>query len=121
MKFDLRVAATAAALGALMSGTATAQSVRIVGIGASSCAQFNQEISQKPAAELTYLAWAQGFLSGALLRAPKGVDEDLDLLPSSFPLEKQAHFLRAFCAENPTQDYMEGVHALYQKLKGPPA
>lgn len=108
-----------AVLLAFSSGVATAQTVRIVGIGASSCAQFNQEIAQKPPAERDYLAWAQGFMSGALMRAPQGIDENLDLLPPSFPLQQQADFLRAFCAANPNQDYMDAVHALYQRLKRP--
>src|SRR5215218_1051104 len=88
------------ALLAFASSPARAQTVRIVGVGATSCTQFEQEISRKPAAERDYLAWAQGFMSGALMRAPRGVDEALDLLPPSLPLQKQADFLRAFCLEN---------------------
>lgn len=103
---------------AVVSSATLAQTVGIAGIGASSCAQFTREISEKPASELTYLAWAQGFLSGALLRAPEGVNEDPDLLPPSFPLNKQAQFLRTFCSANPTEHYADGVHALYQRLKG---
>jgi hypothetical protein len=106
---------------ALVANSTIAQTINVVGVGATSCTQFIEEIGRKPATELTYLAWAQGFLSGALLRAPKGVDEDLDLLPPSFPIEKQAQFLRTFCTGNPTQDYMDGVHALYQRLKGSPS
>jgi hypothetical protein len=108
-----------AGLLAFPSGEATAQTVRIVGIGAASCARFNQEIAQKPPVERDYLAWAQGFMSGALIRAPQGVDENLDLLPPSFPLQQQSDFLRAFCAANPNEDYMDAVHVLYQRLKGP--
>ena len=118
MQFDLRLVA-AATLVALTSSAPKAETVGIVGNGASSCAQFVREISRKPETELIYFAWTQGFLSGALLRAPKGVDEDLDLLPSWFPLDKQVQFLRAFCAENPIQDYMDGAHALFRRLKGP--
>lgn len=118
MPFDLRRPAIAA-LFVLTSSAAAAQTIRIVGIGASTCARFNQEISQKPAMERDYVAWAQGFMSGALIRAPQGVDDDLDLLPPSFPIEKQADFLRAFCAENPDQDYTDAVRALYRRLRGP--
>jgi hypothetical protein len=108
------------ALAAFVASLARAETVRIVGIGAASCAGFNQEISEKPATERDYLAWAQGFMSGALMRAPQGVDEDLDLLPPALPLQQQADFLRAFCLENPDQSYMDAVHALYQRLKGRP-
>lgn len=116
-------------LGALLLGASLvlastptpADTVRIAGIGASSCARFNQEIAQKPMIERDYLAWAQGFMSGALIRAPQGLDEDLDLLPPTFPIQKQAEFLRAFCAGHPEQDYMDAVRALYHRLRGPAA
>jgi hypothetical protein len=115
-----RLVAGITMLTTLMAMGVHAQTVNIVGIGAASCAHFNEEIARNPRAERDYLAWAQGFMSGALLRAPKGVDEDLDLLPPAFPLDKQAAFLRAFCAERATQDYSDAVHALYQRLKGAP-
>ena len=51
---------------------AQAQMVKVVGIGASSCAQFNEEVAGSPSAERDYFAWAQGFMSGVLLRAPTG-------------------------------------------------
>src|SRR5215216_5774855 len=90
-----------AALAFFMAVGTQAQTVNIVGIGAATCARFKEEITQNPSAERDYLAWAQGFMSGALMRAPQGVDEDLNLLPPSFPLQQQANFLRAFCSENP--------------------
>lgn len=119
MQFDFRRVA-AVTLVALTSSGATAETVRIVGVGASSCAQFNQDVAAKPVMERDYFAWAQGFMSGALMRTPQGVDEDLDLLPPSFSLQQQADFLRAFCSQHSDQDYMDAVHALYQRLKGRP-
>lgn len=80
--------------GGLSSSAARAQSIKIVGIGASTCARFLQEIEGKPQSERDYFAWAQGYMSGLLIRAPAGKDEDLDLTPPAFPLLKQA----AFCA-----------------------
>ncbi|MEN3226259.1 hypothetical protein PUR21_00965 [Methylorubrum rhodesianum] len=53
------------------------------------------------------------------MRAPAGVDEDLDLLPPSRPLQDQAAFLRDFCRAHPDQDYMDAVRALYHLLRGP--
>lgn len=104
----------------LQSGAAAPQpAVKIVGIGAASCARFNQEIGTTPTLERDYLGWAQGFMSGALMRAPAGVDEDLDLLPPSRPLQDQAAFLRDFCRAHPDQDYMDAVRALYHLLRGP--
>ena len=94
---------------------------KVVGIGASSCAQFNEEIARSPSAERDYFAWAQGFMSGVLLRAPTGQDEKLDLTPPSFPLRQQAAFLRLFCSKNTSQSYADAVLELYLRLRGPEA
>jgi hypothetical protein len=93
------------------------QHVKIVGIGASSCARFVEEIAGRPAVERDYVAWAQGFMSASLLLAPKGMDEGLDLAPESFRLQQQATFLRDFCERNPERAYSDGVIALYRTLR----
>lgn len=108
---------TVASLLALTATSARAQVVKIVGIGASSCAVFNEEVARNPPAERDYVAWAQGFMSGALIRAPQGVDENLDLAPMTFPLRQQVEFLHTFCSQNPGQDYLNAVHALYRRLR----
>lgn len=110
---------TAMVLGILSSGPVTAETVKIVGLGASTCARFNQEIIENPVLQRDYFAWTQGFMSGALIRAPQGVDEGLDLTPPSFPLQEQVDFLRAFCAKNQDQDFMDAARALYHRLRGP--
>ncbi|MGE7157014.1 hypothetical protein ACQKJ1_25135 [Methylorubrum rhodesianum] len=110
---------TTALLGVLLSSPATAETVKIVGLGASTCARFNQEIGENPKLQRDYFAWTQGFMSGALIRAPQGVDEGLDLTPPTFPLEEQVDFLRAFCAKNQEQDFMDAARALYHRLRGP--
>jgi hypothetical protein len=109
----------AAVLGILLSNPAVAETAKIVGLGAATCALFNQEIRENPMLQRDYFAWAQGFMSGALIRAPQGVDEGLDLTPPSFPLHEQADFLRSFCTKNQDQDYMDAVRALYHRLRGP--
>lgn len=106
-------------LAVLATTSAHAQTAKIVGLGASACARFNQEVVDAPAIERDYFAWAQGFMSGALIRAPQGVDEGLDLSPPSFPLGAQADYLRSFCLKNPDQDYMDAVRALYHRLREP--
>lgn len=109
-----------AALGIAVATSAQAQpTAKIVGIGAQNCAEFNKEIGSTQAAELYFFAWAQGFMSGVLIRAPAGLDEGLDLTPRSFPLQAQVDFLRTFCVQNPDQDYMDAVRALYPRLRGP--
>lgn len=105
----------------LAAAAAQAQETKIVGIGASPCARFLADTGSKPAVERDYLAWAQGFMSGALIRAPEGVDVGLDLDPPAFPIAKQAEFIRTFCSAHPEQDYMDAVHALYRHLRGPRA
>lgn len=105
------------ALGAQLALPAQAETAKIVGIGAASCNRFNQEIQETPALQRDYLAWTQGFMSGALIRAPQGVDAGLDLTPPSFPLQEQADFLRTFCAQNQEQDFMDAARALYHHLR----
>ena len=112
-----RVLATLVYVG-LATG-ARAQETKIVGVGAATCARFDAQVAQDPSSERDYLAWAQGFMSGALMRAPPGVDEGLDLAPPTMPLPDQAAFLRAFCREHPERDYMDAVRALYHRLRGP--
>lgn len=109
----------AAALGVLSSSPAAAETVKIVGLGASTCIHFNQEIKENFVLQRDYFAWAQGFMSGALIRAPQGVDEGLDLTPPSFPLQEQVDFLKDFCAKNQDQDFMDAARALYHRLRGP--
>ncbi len=110
------------AWGQAMQGRAqSADSVKIVGIGASSCADFLQGVTADPAAERDYMAWAQGFMSGVLLRAPTGRDVDLDLLPSQFPLARQAEFLRRYCEANGARDFSDAVIELYRVLRMPPS
>ncbi len=112
-----RVLATLVYVG-LATG-ARGQETKIVGVGAATCALFVAHVAQNPSSERDYLAWAQGFMSGALMRAPPGVDEGLDLAPPTMPLPDQAAFLRAFCREHPERDYMDAVRALYHRLRGP--
>jgi hypothetical protein len=94
-----------------------AQTAKIVGIGVASCSVFSREAAETTSAERDYLAWAQGFMSGALMRAPLGVDEGIDLLPPAFPLRAQADFLRSFCRDHPDKDYVDAVHELYRHLR----
>ena len=63
---------TMALLGALLSSPATAETVKIVGLGASTCARFNQEIGENPKLQRDYFAWTQGFMSGALIPSSSG-------------------------------------------------
>lgn len=96
---------------------ARAQVSKIVGLGAAPCSRVLADIAADPSVERGYFAWGQGFMSGALMRAPPGVDEGLDLLPPDFSMPTQVAFLRAYCTIHPEEDYTDAVHALYQRLK----
>lgn len=119
-----RVIVLALALGAAAAGlaspTAHAQSVKIVGTGTASCEDFLTEIRGRPDVEKNFFAWAQGYMSGLLIRAPAGKDEDLDLMPPQFPLLKQAEFLRSYCSKHAGEDFSDAVNTLYRTLRAPP-
>jgi hypothetical protein len=94
-----------------------AQTSNIVGLGATPCDAFNRDVERNFQIQRDYFAWAQGFMSGVLMRAPPGIDEGLQLAPPTFPLLKQVDFLRSFCAKNPEKDYSDGVTELYRPLR----
>lgn len=89
----------------------------IVGLGATTCQRFEDDVKADPAVRRDYLAWAQGFMSGIISSRPPGVDEDLDLAPVSFDLIKQLHFLEDYCARNVSLDFSDAVAALYKRLR----
>lgn len=106
--------------GSFPSEMAHGESVKIVGIGAASCQDFLREIDGRPDIEKNFFAWAQGYMSGILIRAPAGKDESLDLMPPAFPLLKQAEFLRTYCSRHVSEDFTDAVNALYRTLRAPP-
>lgn len=106
--------------GVLFAGEANAQSVKIVGIGGATCQEYLGEIRNRPDIEKNYFAWAQGYMSGLLVRAPAGKDEGLDLAPPAFPLLKQADFLRSYCSKSQSEDFSDAVNNLYRTLRAPP-
>jgi hypothetical protein len=112
-----RVAWNAAAF-AFATNVVFAQTANIVGLGATMCKDVNREIHRNFHIQRDYFAWAQGFMSGILLRALPGTDERLELNPPQFSLQKQAEFLRSFCEKNPDKDYSDGVIELYRVLRG---
>lgn len=107
----------AIALCTIFAGPVLAQSVKIVGLGASTCQQYLSDIQNNVAIEREYISWAQGYLSGLLIRAPAGVDENLDLTPPGFPLLRQAEYLRNFCATQPKLEFPDAVQELYRTLR----
>ena len=96
---------------------AEAPKARIVGLGATTCQRFTDDVKANPVLQRDYLAWAQGFMSGIILSRPPGVDEDLDLAPSTFALVSQLHFLEDHCARDVSLDFSDAVEALYKRLR----
>jgi hypothetical protein len=105
------------AMGGWHKQQAKTLTVRIVGLGATTCQRFNEDVRSNPSVQRDYLAWAQGFMSGILLSRPPGVDEDLDLNPATFDLVNQLHFLEAHCGRNGSLDFSDVVEALYRRLR----
>lgn len=116
----MKITAFVIACGLLPPTSAVAQQVKIVGIGAATCEVYLNQIASAPTSERDYLAWAQGYMSGILVRAPAGKDEDLDLAPQAFPLGRQASFLREWCLNHANADFADGVQELYRALRAPP-
>jgi hypothetical protein len=113
----VQAATIVSVLWSLSAFPASAQKVNIVGLGAASCAHYIRDIEKNPNLQRDYFAWAQGFMSGIILRSPPGVDEKLNLNPPTFPLLKQIEFIRVSCTSNPSQDYSDAVTFLYRRLR----
>lgn len=90
---------------------------KIVGLGATGCLQFTDDVNQNAAMQRDYFAWAQGFMSGIIVGRPPGIDQGLDLNPSTYPLLKQLEFLRDHCVQHPAEDFSDAVEALYKQLR----
>lgn len=102
---------------ALSSYTATAQNVKITGLGASTCSKYLADVEWNENAEKTYFAWAQGFMNGALVRAPTGVDDNLNLIPDSFLVPEQMYFLKNWCRSSRDSDFSDASFALFKELR----
>ncbi len=105
------------AAGATCPLRAQAQTAKIVGLGATTCQGFTDDVKANPAVRRDYLAWAQGFMSGIISSRPPGVDEGLDLAPVTFGLLRQLSFLEDHCLHNSSLDFSDAVAALYKRLR----
>lgn len=116
---EASVFALASAVALILVSTATAQNstAKIVGIGATSCAQFLSDARYNPAVQRDYLAWAQGYMSGVLLGRPVGIDDGLDLSPIFMPHLRQLEFLNVHCSLHPSSDFSDAVNSLYKLLR----
>lgn len=100
-----------------LTDLAIAQNVKITGLGASKCTKYIDDIAGNETSEKIYFSWAQGFMNGALVRAPAGVDDNLDLIPRSFPVVDQMSFLKNWCGSNRDNDFSDASFALFKELR----
>ena len=98
--------------------SAFAQTAKIVGTGAVSCIRFNQAVDAAPQSMREYFAWAQGYMSGVMMRSPAGVDDALDLSSNALPIVEQMRFVRRYCALHVDGEYADAIQALYHALGG---
>lgn len=113
----IRQFACMVATAVFVSSVSYSQSVKIVGLGASSCSKYLRDIGEDAEINKQYLAWAQGFMNGALVRAPTGVDDGLDLLPVTFPIIKQVEFLKTWCSQNTQSDFSDASFNLFKDIR----
>lgn len=88
------------------------------GLGASSCLRFALDYARNPPSEEQYFVWAQGYMSAIMMMAPSGMDDDLNLLPSWYPKERQVALIRGICVQDPQRSYSHAVRSLYRHLGG---
>ncbi len=96
---------------------AASQNVKITGLGASSCMKYLADIDSNETVEKMYFAWAQGFMNGALVRAPAGVDDNLNLVPDNFLVLEQMSFLKNWCRSSRGSDFSDASFALFKELR----
>ena len=102
---------------AVFAGASYAQTTKIAGTGAVSCGTFLKDIAMNPISEREYYSWAQGYMSGILVRAPAGIDDNLDLIARAFPVIRQLQFFRDYCAARPDHSYADAAESLYKRLR----
>ena len=88
------------------------------GPGSSSCLKFALDYTRNPPLEAQYFIWAQGYMSAIIMMAPSSLDNDLNLLPDSYPQQRQVSIFRAICAQDPQRSYIHAVRTLYRHLGG---
>jgi hypothetical protein len=81
----------------------------------SSCAEVGRLRKTAPGIDIAFFTWARGFISG--WNAASDEKPVLKVDPAEISLDEQQKFVQAFCEENPSKSYLEGVFKLMGKLK----
>src|SRR5215217_9717284 len=94
-----------AAVSVILGFAVPGHAVSGAGLGASSCLRFALDYTRMPRSEEQYFVWAQGYMSAIMMMAPGGIDDDLNLLPASYPKATQMAWIRGVCAQDPQRSY----------------
>lgn len=86
----------------------------IQGPGAMSCAEFGKAYQSDPSIENNFFNWAQGFMT-AMNLAVMAKQKPARELAGNVDSHKRS--LREYCANNPLNNYVDGVIDYYTKLK----
>ena len=96
----------------LSAGQAIAQAK--IGVGARSCSEFSADYSNSTEiAELAYISWMQGYLTGVNIFLTASSEDALDLHPGKKDSDWFFSYVREFCADNPLRDFSDGVIQLF--------
>jgi len=90
----------------------------VMGLGASSCAEFSQAYRDDPTTAMRlYFDWAQGFMSGVnvLHAANRRPTHNLN----GRPVSEQQDILRGLCDQKPQALFVDAVQELYFRLSPP--
>ena len=93
------------------------KAIKTVGPGNTGCRQYLLDLAKNPQNQRVYFAWVQGLMSGVLIRAPPGIDENVDLLPAEFAETQQVRLIGEFCNSQPDADLFDATRLLYRRLK----
>ena len=87
------------------------------GVGTTSCANFASQFRKDPQlAEVIFMTWAQGFMSG-LNTQYLPPHASTDLLSTDYPSDRQAVFIRSYCDNHPLKDFVQAVMELWTVMR----
>jgi hypothetical protein len=104
--------------GASPSALAEKNNVEIAGFGHAKCSDFLGHTSQGRPVQLSYLAWAQGFMSALNLARSQHEKPTRQLGTPNYSFEKQLAFLVAYCNANKSRSFADATIQLYRSLPG---
>jgi hypothetical protein len=108
-------------IGALFVSSAAMAKTAARGVGTTSCAQFAQDYRRSPrTADIVYMSWAEGFMSGwnaGALSDQKAL-RDLGVKTA----EDESRAIRYYCDAHPLASFLDAVLDVYFSLPShPPA